>query len=181
MSLRKNSVGPKSFFIITLLQISFVFIFLCLYVFIKNENKGIEEPINQNENVNSKIQITNSKKEEIWLYVEIADTNDERAYGLMNRASLPENQGMLFIFDNEQIQTFWMKDTYIPLDMIFIDAAGKIVNIEKDTKPLQTSPTYSSIYPVKFVLEVNGGWSKDNGIILGNHVEIKADVSTESP
>jgi uncharacterized protein len=102
--------------------------------------------------------------------VEIADTFSERKIGLMNRASLPQQNGMLFIFEQENLQTFWMKDTLIPLDIIFADKNLKIVNIVKSAQPCLNEPCslYTSIEPAKFVLEINGGLADLFGIKIGD-------------
>ena len=104
----------------------------------------------------------------IKVNAEIADDNHEREIGLMFREKLDENNGMLFIFDNEVYQTFWMKNTLIPLDMIFIDKEMKIVNI-KSAVPCQEDPCvlYKSSKPAKYVLEVNGNFTIRNNIKTG--------------
>lgn len=65
---------------------------------------------------------------------------------------------MIFVFPDEQVRSFWMKNTYIPLDMIFVDAQGQIVSIANGAKPMDETPI-SSIYPAKYVIEVSSGWS----------------------
>jgi len=109
----------------------------------------------------------------VILNVEVADTDEEHEKGLMNRTELDENSGMLFVFTNENVRTFWMKDTLISLDMIFISSDGTIVNIAKNTQPNQIEERYSSEDPVKYVLEVNGGWSDKNGVKKGDSVIIE--------
>ena len=116
--------------------------------------------------------ITDSGAKEIS--VEIADNHMERAMGLMNRTSLAEDSGMLFIFDSEGTRSFWMKDTLIPLDMIFVSGDMKIVHIEKNVQPCRqlACDHYSSIYPAKYVVEVNAGFSDMHGIETGDNIEI---------
>jgi uncharacterized membrane protein (UPF0127 family) len=101
--------------------------------------------------------------------VEIAQTDDERATGLMNRRSLPEGRGMLFDFKREAPVSFWMKNTYIPLDMIFIRADGRILRIAENTEPLSERMVPSG-GPVLGVLEVIGGTSRKLGIAPGDRV-----------
>lgn len=101
--------------------------------------------------------------------VEIADTEPEREKGLMYRKSLPEGQGMLFDFHHEQEVGFWMKNTYIPLDMIFISSNGRIASIAHDAKPLSEQVIYSGA-PVRAVLEVKGGTARRLGIAPGDRV-----------
>jgi uncharacterized membrane protein (UPF0127 family) len=90
------------------------------------------------------------------MIVEVADDDAERATGLMNRNYLPEDKGMLFVFTQPAVQSFWMRNTLIPLDMIFIDAEGKIAHIHKAARPHDETPI-SSRFPVRQVLEVNAG------------------------
>ncbi|MDR1743758.1 MAG: DUF192 domain-containing protein [Dysgonamonadaceae bacterium] len=99
--------------------------------------------------------------------IEIADNEQSRAQGLMYRKSIPENAGMLFIQDEEDIQSFWMKNTFIPLDMIFANANKNIVTIQTNTTPLQEW-SYSSSAPALYVIEVNAGYCAAKGIKTGD-------------
>jgi hypothetical protein len=101
--------------------------------------------------------------------VEIADTEPEREKGLMYRKGLPDGQGMLFDFHRDQQVGFWMKNTYIPLDMIFIRADGRIVSIAQDAEPLSEKVIYSAA-PVRAVLEVKAGTVHRLGIAPGDQV-----------
>ncbi|HXQ40157.1 MAG TPA: DUF192 domain-containing protein [Candidatus Udaeobacter sp.] len=101
--------------------------------------------------------------------VELATTEAERELGLMYRQNLAADAGMLFIYPGEQEVAFWMKNTLIPLDMLFIGADGRIRRIEERAIPLNETPI-SSIYPVKAVLEVNGGTVERLGIHAGDLV-----------
>lgn len=101
--------------------------------------------------------------------VEMAVTDAERSQGLMNRKSLPEGQGMLFDFHRDQEVGFWMKNTYIPLDMIFIRSDGRIMRIAENTEPLSERIVPSN-GPVRAVLEVIGGTSRKLGIAPGDRV-----------
>ena len=100
---------------------------------------------------------------------EVAATVQTRATGLMNRFSLQPDHGMLFVFDTPQPQTFWMKNTYVPLSIAFIDARGRILNIE-DMAP-QTETTHPSRGPALYALEMKKGWFAQNGIGEGDRVE----------
>ena len=91
-------------------------------------------------------------------FVEVAKSRAEWTQGLMNREHLAPNMGMLFLGKQSREQTFWMKNTLIPLDMIFISDKGRIVHIEKNAAPLTETPR-PSIYPARDVLEINGGLS----------------------
>jgi hypothetical protein len=101
--------------------------------------------------------------------VEIATTDQERETGLMYRKQMPEGQGMLFDFRPEQSVSMWMKNTYIPLDMIFIRADGRILRIAENTEPLSTRIIGSGGL-VTGVLEVIGGTAKKLGIEAGDRV-----------
>lgn len=90
--------------------------------------------------------------------------------GLMHREQLPEDQGMLFVFEAAQIQSFWMRNTFIPLDIAFIDANGKIIDVQR-MEPLDETRSYYSPAPVPYVLEVNAGWFERNGIKVGETVK----------
>ena len=101
--------------------------------------------------------------------VEMAVTPEEQARGLMFRRELPEKQGMLFDFGREQPTSFWMKNTYIPLDMIFIRADGRILRVAENTVP-HSEELVSSGGPVRAVLEVIAGTAKKLGIAPGDRV-----------
>lgn len=102
------------------------------------------------------------------LFVEIADNHQKRSYGLMDRKSLPRSSGMLFKFPNHEKLHFWMANTYIPLDIAFIDDDGKILQIESMI-PLNTR-TVSSYKPCRYALEVNHGWFRENNIAVGSKI-----------
>ncbi len=101
--------------------------------------------------------------------VEIARTPEEKQKGLMFRESLSDDSGMLFVFENDAPRTFWMKNTLITLDMIFIDESMKIVEIKADVPPCEEDPcpTYTS-KPAKYVLEINGGVAEQNKIVVNS-------------
>src|SRR5215831_3532436 len=100
---------------------------------------------------------------------ELASTPAEQAKGLMDRRELPEGQGMLFDFHQEQSTSFWMKNTYIPLDIIFIRGDGRILRIAQNTVPLSEALIPSG-GAVRAVLEVNAGTAKKLGIAPGDRV-----------
>ncbi|HVY51606.1 MAG TPA: DUF192 domain-containing protein [Devosia sp.] len=102
--------------------------------------------------------------------VEIADTDAARERGLMFRTSLAPDAGMLFDFHQEQLVTFWMQNTLIPLDMIFIAADGTVKTIHVNARPMDTS-TIPSEVPVRFVMEIPGGRAKEIGLAPGDRFE----------
>ena len=100
------------------------------------------------------------------LFAEVADTPQTSANGLMFRDSLPDDHGMLFVFEKPETASFWMRNTKIPLSIAYIDSAGKILEIES-LKPLDETPVASASSQVAFALEVNEGWFKRNGVSPG--------------
>jgi uncharacterized membrane protein (UPF0127 family) len=107
----------------------------------------------------------------VVMRVEVAETEEERAVGLMNRSSLGEDEGMLFLFDEAQEVQFWMKDTLLALDLLFIND-GRIVRIVRGAPPCQAAPC--AVYPsgelVTAVLEITGGQVEARGIEEGDAV-----------
>ena len=101
--------------------------------------------------------------------VEVADTDAKRTLGLMYRKELGENAGMLFIFEKTQQMSFWMKNTVLPLDMIFIAEDRKIVGIVKNAVPFTTTPRKVD-GPSRYVLEVNAGFTDKHGVKAGDAV-----------
>jgi len=100
--------------------------------------------------------------------VEVAQTPGERSYGLMGRKHLGKDEGMLFIFESEDYHGFWMKDTYVPLSIAFIDKDGRIVWMT-DMKPL-TSDSHVPPKPILYALEMNRGWFTSHGVNVGDVV-----------
>jgi hypothetical protein len=101
--------------------------------------------------------------------VEVVDNDADRAKGLMFRKELPEGKGMLFDFQKDQNVSFWMENTYIPLDMLFIRGDGRILSIAENTEPLSTTIIPSG-GPVRLVLEVIAGTARKLGIAPGDKV-----------
>lgn len=144
---------------------TFVIIIAFLYMF-KSHNTPTGQKLTINNNT---------------IYIEIADTPEKREQGLMYRKDLCKDCGMLFVFENEDIYTFWMKNTYISLDIIWISNTGEIVEIAKNTKPyichlIETSEdckpsVYKPHVNSRYVLEVNGGFSEKNNIQVGDRVQ----------
>jgi YVTN family beta-propeller protein len=117
------------------------------------------------------------------VFVEVPDDLEESMRGLMFRIHLPWNAGMLFPYSNEEPRTFWMKNTLIPLDMIFVDSSSKIIEIKENVPPCSQDecPTYPSKEPAQYVLEVNAGFAHEKGINVGDRLvafnELRADDS----
>jgi uncharacterized membrane protein (UPF0127 family) len=104
----------------------------------------------------------------VRLQAELARTGEERARGLMHRKSLPDGEGMLFLFDRDQILSFWMKDTLIPLSIAFIGYDGRILEI-RDMQPGNLSSVNSS-RSARYALEVPQGWFDRAGIAAGDRL-----------
>jgi len=102
--------------------------------------------------------------------VEVVDTNESRAQGLMFRTELAEDAGMLFDFKEQRAVSFWMRNTFIPLDMIFVDAAGVVKNIHVNAIPHDVTGIPSG-GPVQFVLEIPGGRSVEIGLKAGDTMD----------
>src|SRR6185312_9981170 len=102
--------------------------------------------------------------------VEIAADDASREHGLMDRTSMPADHGMLFVFPDSAVRTFWMKDTLIPLDMVFLDADGTVVTLLADVPPCKADPCqlYPSNTPARYVLELNAGAVAQLGLREGD-------------
>jgi uncharacterized protein len=116
------------------------------------------------------IDASGGKKVEVR--VEVADNIFEQARGLMDRTTLGENRGMLFVFPEERELSFWMKNTLIPLSIAFIDSERRIIDIQ-EMKPLDDEPpSYVSAEPAQYALEVNQGFFEEWGVRVGDRVEL---------
>lgn len=124
-----------------------------------------------------KVTISTKAGREVAFQVEIADTPAKRSMGLQYRKELGSDRGMIFLFPAESPQAFWMKNTPIPLDMIFIDRERRIVGIVEQTVPFSLD-TRSVAVPSQFVLEINGGLAKRLGIQAGDRVRFDG-ITTE--
>jgi uncharacterized protein len=107
--------------------------------------------------------------------LEVADDDAERAQGLMHRKSMPADHGMIFVFPDVAQRGFWMKNTYIPLDIIYLDAAGRVVSI-KQMFPQELNNTPSD-RPAKYAIEINQGLSSKIGLKPGDTIDIPADLT----
>jgi uncharacterized protein len=101
--------------------------------------------------------------------IELAQDESQRQLGLMFRDTLGEDQGMLFLFDNDEMRAFWMKNTILSLDMIFVNSRNEIVTIQKRTTPY-SEQTYESTKPAKYVIEVNAGYTERKKIAVGDRI-----------
>ena len=138
-------------FLLNLLQVAMLGIFLII-VYPKTIFANLQAP----EFTKIVCEIIINKKEIKKLYLEIADTEKKRSYGLMNREEIMIDNGMLFIWDKSEKRNFWMKNTLLNLDLFFINLKGIIVGIYRNAKALDQK-NISSNEKVKFVLEMNAG------------------------
>ena len=130
------------------------------------------------EPVLQRLTVTTQSGNEILYKVEIATTQKQRQRGLMFRDSMPKDQGMLFGYRSQRQVSMWMKNTILPLDMLFIDSSGKIINIVKNTTPF-SEETIDSGGVVLSVLELNAGQAEKHGIQAGDQVSYPIFDRTE--
>ncbi|WNH09365.1 DUF192 domain-containing protein [Thalassobellus suaedae] len=149
----------------TLLIISTLFI---LFTSCKDDKKVVKQTVITFKK-EGELTIIKSDSTKVNLDIEIADTNFDIQTGLMYRDSMKKNQGMLFVFNDFKERFFYMKNTHIPLDLIYIDDAYKIVSFQKNAKPFDESSLPSNT-PAKYVLEINAGlidaWALSVGDII---------------
>lgn len=167
----KKSLTNNSSLILTLGVAVIAMITTCFAFILAIANRE-DLAVTPNEQIKSTSAQVKSETSGKIINVEVADTEQERARGLQNRFSLDPDSGMLFVFPTPRLTSFWMDQTYIPLDMIFINSEGIVVKVVENAEPLRKDLSYSSTQPVQFVLEVPGGTSKDSGFIVGTKVLI---------
>ncbi len=176
----KKPVKKKNLFLqvgIGMVLLAFV-VYFALSQFILNkqssEDNALEKAVNNytaySFKKNGELSFANQKDTFISkIDIEIADTDEKRELGLMFRDKMTENQGMLFIFPADAPQSFWMKNTILPLDMIFANSNMEIVKIHENTTPY-SEQSYSSGKPAKYVVEVNAGYCERHGIKEGDKI-----------
>ena len=148
----------------------FIKVFL-LFLFLYNNSVFAESYIKN-------LEIINDTGKPIQYHVEVAKTNEEQAEGLMYRLELKKNGGMLFLFNNEKKASFWMKNTLIPLDIIFINKNGSINKIYKNTIP-KSKKRIISKGEVLAVLEINAGEAIRNNIGYESFIDLKKFISSD--
>ena len=111
--------------------------------------------------------------------VEVAVTEDEQRRGLMQRRHLGVDDGMLFVFPSETRQSFWMHDTLLPLDMLFVRSDGRVAGIVENAEPLTDTPRGVQARS-RYVLEVNGGWCAAHGVAAGDQFVLSAALTAPS-
>lgn len=161
-------------FVVSISAIAIIVLAMGALVFVTQQTGHGPGPVGNNGTVTShapRVDMVCGNGTVLRMNVEIADTPEERATGLMNRTSLPQDAGMLFVFDGDDRRYFYMKNTLIPLDMIFIDSNLTIIDIHENATPLRED-TIASSGPCKYVLEVNGGLCAADDIDIGDHITL---------
>lgn len=166
-------------FLITLVLLASAFIyvqnrfnFLNITV-TENEPKKEEEVSEQSSKKQDYVEIHTDQGESITVNVELAKTELERRLGLSNRRYLGSYDGMWFMFESDVKNTFWMKDCLIPLDIIFVDSSGFIIDIKDNNEPCSENycPSISPSSSYRNVLEVNANFASSNGIKVGHSIK----------
>lgn len=157
----------KRFFISTALILAFLGSYSCKE---KIEEKSLTQEISFTKDGELKLIKAGSDSSIVKLDIEIADTEYKTQTGLMYRNSMEQNQAMLFIFEDEQPRSFYMKNTAIALDIIYLNAKKEIVSIQKNAKPYDDSSLPSNAN-AKYVLEVNAGLSDQWELNIGDKIK----------
>jgi len=132
-------------------------------------NPKMDKPIQREAQVSI---VDEAGKQKANFYVELADTEEEREIGLMGRRALKKKEGMLFIMEEEEVHSFWMLDTYLALDIVFVNAAQEVVYIAKEMEPESQDPVNSKA-PCLFALEINAGLSETLGLRVGDRIKME--------
>lgn len=135
---------------------------------------GAAEPVLQDLSTYPKGEVTvqsatGTQRFDVW----IADTADRQRQGLMFVRDLPASQGMLFVNESPRRASFWMKNTFIPLDLLFFDARGRLIAVFENATPLSLDPMGPDM-PVKWILELRGGESRRRGLKPGDVLQLAA-------
>ena len=133
-----------------------------------SSNAGIEESVPFRKD--GTLSFQRADETYLTIDIEIADTDSAIVRGLMQRTSLPDMSGMLFLMPTEEPQQFWMSNTQISLDILFANSNKEIVSIQKYTTPL-SQESVDSEYPALYVIEVEGGFTDSQGILEGDVVD----------
>lgn len=166
----------KHFVTVALVLVALAAIALILPRFSSNESNRVQEieitPQDIDFTRDGELSIFKNDSLIQTIEVEFAKNDEERALGLMYRSSMDEHQGMWFIFPEEAPRSFYMRNTEIPLDIIYLDKDKKVVSIAKNARPYDET-SLPSEKPAMYVLEINGGLSDKWGIEKGDRMEVK--------
>lgn len=168
-----------------IVAIALLVAFLGWIVFTSLPMGGKEKPTSKGSNTTvHEYEPKFTKEGELWILraetadtiktldIEIADNETETQYGMMYRKSVDPNTGMLFIMPEERQQSFWMKNTYVSLDIIYINSNFEIVSVQKNAKPHDLT-SLPSEGPAQYVLEVHGGFADANGLKKGDKIQFE--------
>ena len=154
-----------------LLQMNFLKKFICLIVLFFLSNLPFIQDCSAESNTRTVAMFLDSKGRELCRFeVELVVTPEEQSRGLMFRKELSSGSGMLFVNNEDEMRSFWMRNTYIPLDIIFINSRYEVKHVHYSAKPLNETPL-SSRYPVQYILEVNAGRAKKCNIVPGTKIQ----------
>ncbi|MDD5096510.1 MAG: DUF192 domain-containing protein [Candidatus ainarchaeum sp.] len=163
MKAKMKEASPKKDSKLIYVLFALAVLIAVFFLITQNSHPGKEE-----------ITFTNSADQQIPVHVEIADDFQELEEGLMFRESLPEDEGMLFVFPRPGNYAFWMKDTLVPLDAIYMDENSTVVGIvQMEPCIADPCPAYAPDSEALYVLEVNKGFSERHGIELGSRMTLK--------
>ena len=144
----------------------------------ENDDRTTEsEPTTDDENVTATFVVEDGESPTVTL--EVANTSEERKEGLMHRQSLPENHGMLFVYDDADQRSFWMKNTYVPLDIIFVAPNGTVLNVEHATPGPEDDgelDSYRSDGDAQYVVELERGFANRTGVEAGTELKFNESV-----
>ena len=138
---------------------------ILFFIFITSSKTNLYNQVNDNNFILARLD--NSK-----VNLEVAKSIEKRHRGLMFRQSMSKDAGMIFIFNDENIRTFHMRNTYLPLDIVFLDSNFNINTIYTNTIPNQSFEVYTSKAPSMYVIELNSGWIQHNNIKLNNKLKV---------
>ena len=179
MSRTKKTVLKNNKVIIIAFTIACLTIIIFAYYYKQKKNKPTSQSYKRYEVPFKKegelLFIGKTNKDTInKIHIEVAENEQERTQGLMWRYSMADSLGMLFIFEKEKPQSFWMRNTYISLDIIFANEKFEIVTIQKYTQPLSDFPIPSD-FPAKYVVETNSGFCDAHKIKVGDVLKFSLD------
>ena len=166
---------------VVVVLIAFIAFFILSNVLKPGEttNKELEKAMNSKSAYSfvkeGELSFTDSKDQFLRrINIEVADDEEQRSTGLMFRNKMDEDQGMLFLFDSETPQSFWMHNTILPLDIIYVNSKMEIVSIVKNAKPYDDA-SLPSVKPAQYVVEVNAGYCDKYGIKEGDKIVWRRD------
>lgn len=142
-----------------------------------NEKQKVVKPITIEFKKEGKLSIFKSDSDTIITQfdIEIAESDYETQTGLMHRQTMQNDRAMLFVFPDVKMRSFYMKNTYIPLDIIYLDKDKRIVSIQENAKPL-VETSLPSLFPAQYVLEINAGLSEKLNLKIGDSMEFTKDT-----